>query len=1164
MSTFAHLHLHSEFSFLDGIIRRQQLIDKVLEYGWNTASITDHGVMINFIKFYDDCLKNGVKPILGVEAYQSRGPRSEKRRATKTSNNYHLTVIAKNLQGYNNLCQLMSCAAEPESYYYKPRIDYELLERYHEGLIILSGCLGGELNQAIMNGDEDIIAQHIGFFKNVFGDDYYLEYMYTGAIDDNGHEVQPEVNLRLQQLGEKFGIRGVITGDCHYLTDDDYDLHEITLCMSMSKKRSDKNRLIFERNYHIKNMDELKDAAANGNIPDHAFDGVRDVINKIEHYGLEKYYGTLKFDWHGSEDPRELLTRYCKANMAFIDVHGRINEYEERLEKELTVINGLGFAPYFITLANIVEQAKDRQIMVGPGRGSAAGSLVSYLMGITKVDPIEHGLIFERFLNAEIHDDGCGGKKVTTTRISPPDIDVDFEQARRQEVIELISELDEGNVHVYHIGTYNYSRAKQIMGDVGVSLEIDRFTAQGLTKRLHDKDTKISFVDLLEKHPEVKNEMDSINPEWYGLCEQADGLPKSIGCHASGIIVSREPIEHIIPLASTGRQADHAQTGAKIRTLVTSYDMHECEQLGLLKLDILGLRTLDVINNTLKLIEKHHGRKIDIWRLHKEQESLSEVYKMMYEGNTEGIFQVVTDSFRKAIIDLKPDSFELLTAINAITRPGCTDSGTDKIFINRRHGRESVTYYHESVESVLKPTFGIMLYQEQIMAVAKILASYTDSQADELRKGIGKKIKEEVDKHEQSFKTGCMSNGHSAQLADMVWDHIKAAARYSWNKSHAVSYTLITLATAWLKKYYPSEFWASMLSTYAGDSEKTAHYIAQAKLDDVKIDYPDINESEIGFTLVDGRLLFGLDSINKVGPKSVKHIIEERTENGPFVSYSDFFKRVTARIVNKTQKLALVKAGAFDNIYADRDKPYDVIRNALVNIHCDDRFCVNNYSDPVLEYKNLKEKMDAVPLDMLLQHELSSFGINIKTALFDKFTAHTGCNIKEMRKFFKLGSIDTEELEDGDMIMALVHIDNVEYKTSKKGNRYTVITITDHLNRKSNIMMWPSFTDQISAAGIEGKFMFLLGQYTEERINISLLIDAEDFVADLHLRWDDVESIPLQLQLKGAKKGIDIIQIDSEFFYKHKDMLISAVNQVIHHVVRFRNGGVYINGKSKK
>lgn len=1157
MTKFCALHCHSEYSLLDGLVRRDRLIDVSIERGWPAACITDHGNLSQMLSFYHGAKEHGIKPIIGVEAYLANGSRKEKNGSFKKGDERpysHITLLAKNIQGYKNLCR-MSTEASETGFYYKPRIDYELLDEYGDGIIVLSGCLASEIDKAILDNNSEKLNKVIEFYKHRFGEDFYLEFMYTGAKGEEGQEEpQITVNKKLATLCKLYNIKPVITGDCHYVDDSDFPLHEITLAMSMRKTLSDPGRMRFERSYHLKDIPELKVAAKLGHIPDAAFGTVGEIIDKVQDYELGKYDGYFKFGWLWDGDAREILIDKCHVALSKLKIDD-IDTYQKRLEHELVVINGLDYAAYFLTLEKIISTARERGIMVGPCRGSAGGSLVSYLLKITRVDPIKYGLIFERFLNAEVseHD---GIIKVKSSRISPPDIDVDFEQARRQDVLDIARELHP-DIKVYHIGTFTQAKAKAIMGDVAVALGISRSDAIALTKRLHDKDPDISFVDLLEKHPEVKDAMNAIDTRWYKFCSEADTLPKSIGCHASGIILSQIDITDIVPLIHTGKQSETNTTGSKKHTLVTCYDMNECDRLGLLKMDFLGLRTLDVIKSAIGMIKERHGVDIDPWDLDYED---PKVYDMLCRGNTDGVFQAESDSFKQAFIKLKPDSFDLLTAINAITRPGCTDSGTDKIFIERRHGRENVWYYCPDVEELLSPTYGIMLYQEQIMGVAKIMAGYTDSEADDLRRGIGKKIKEYVDAHEGKFKAGCIANDHPQQLADLVWDHIKAAARYSWNKSHAVGYSQITYATAWLKCYYKEELWAATLSTWTGDSEKSAQYINCAKMDGVKIGYPDINKSGCGFGLDGDRLIFGLDSVIGIGPKGVEAILREQAK-GPFKSYAEFALRLKPKEVNKKMRLTLIKAGAFDGLY---NLQTEFIRYALIKAYEDSKYITKYAALPISEEAQYLSSLSGIEYCSdgdLMKHELDAFGSTIKMSIFDAFTDKFGIPLNKLVKLLNLSSIT--QLEMDDYFTSLVYVNTTTYKTSKAGNRYCVLNVTDIFNVTTNFTLWPSYTDDVAAnGGLINKYIFVRGQFKDSGYAIFEIVGSDDTDFELYFDFTKLASIPFRLSLQGLVNNATEFIFTRNQLYEYADTVLEWVFGEPF-AIKPVNSSIYIDGKKK-
>ena len=882
MSDFVHLHIHSEFSLLDGANRIKDLPVRAKELGMNAMAITDHGVMYGVIDFYKACKKEGIKPIIGCEVYVAMRSRFDKEPGVD-NRYYHLILLAKNNQGYKNLSKLVSIGFT-EGYYYKPRIDLEVLEKYHEGLICLSACLAGSVNQALLNGQNEKAEEIALWHKKIFGEDYYIE------IQNNGIKEHVLANQKLVQFARKLDIPLVATNDAHYLKKEDAYNHEVLLCIQTGKRMSDEDRMRFETDeLYVKSPEEMSTYFS-------AFpDAIENTVKIAEKCNVEFEFGHTILPNY--DVPPEFETHYdffkklCEDGIKNRYGEQPSQEILDRAEYELSVIQKMGYVDYFLIVWDFIHFAKTHNIPVGPGRGSGAGSIIAYAIEITDIDPMKYGLLFERFLNPE--------------RISMPDFDVDFCYEHRQDVIDYVSRKY-GHDHVSQIITFGTMSARMVIRDVARVLDFPYAEADKLAKMIPNE-LHITIKKALEQNKELNDLYDS-DESVHKLLEIAmglEGMPRQASTHACGVVITKDPVDTYVPLYVRDNQ------------ISTQYIMTTLEELGLLKMDFLGLRTLTVIQDTIDLVKTNRGIDVEF----DKEMSDPKVYKLWQDGNTSGIFQFESQGMTNFMKELKPDCLEDLIAGVSLYRPGPMDQIPRYIRGKQNPGHNE--YTHPSLEPILNVTYGCMVYQEQVMQIVRDLAGYSLGRADLVRRAMGKKkldvmakereifINGQVDENGNVVVPGCVRNGIDAESANKIFDEMAEFAKYAFNKSHAACYAVVAYRTAYLKAYYPEEFMASMLNSFLGNLDKVPAYIDECKKLGIEILKPDINKSSTKFTVENGKIRFGLGSIKNVGIQPVDNIINDRNERGEFKSFADFCERMAGEAVNKKCIESLIKAGTF-------------------------------------------------------------------------------------------------------------------------------------------------------------------------------------------------------------------------------------------------------------
>ena len=883
---FVHLHTHTEYSLLDGANKIKELPARAKELGMKAMAITDHGVMFGVVDFYKECKKVGIKPIIGCEVYVA--PRTRFDKEPNIDNKYsHLILLVKNEIGYKNLTNLVSMGFT-EGFYYKPRIDLELLEKYHEGLICLSACLAGSVNKAILKEDIEEARKIALWHKNLFGEDYYLE------VQPNGLPEQVLVNQKLVQLSKELDIPLVATNDAHYLKKEDAYIHEVLLCIQTGKKMNDVDRMKMGADeFYVKSPKEMSEYFKN--IPE----AIENTVKIAEKCNFDFVFGDIKLPNY--EVPKEYKTHseffkeLCRKGLIKRYGENPSKEIQDRLEYEISVIENMGYVDYYLIVWDFINYAKTQGISVGPGRGSGAGSIAAYAMGITDIDPIKYNLLFERFLNPE--------------RISMPDFDIDFCYERRPEVIDYVARKY-GRDHVSQIITFGTMSARMVIRDVGRALDVPYAETDKLAKMV-PMELHITIKKALEQNPEFKElyETDETTKKLLDIAMKLEGLPRQASTHACGVLITDKPVVEYVPL--------YVNEG----TVEAQFIMTTLEELGLLKMDFLGLRTLTVISDTIKFVKQNRG--IDV-EFDKDMNDPKVFENTWQSGNTVGIFQFESQGMTNFMKELKPDTLEDIIAGVSLYRPGPMDQIPR--YIKNKLNPEHSEYTHPALEPILNVTYGCMVYQEQVMQIVRDLAGYSLGRADLVRRAMGKKkldvmakereifIHGQTDENGNVIIPGCVRNGIDEASANKIFDEMAEFAKYAFNKSHAAAYAVVSYRTAYLKTYYPVEFMAATLNSFLGNLDKIPEYIAECKRMNIEILKPSINKSYTKFTVNEDKIRFGLGSVKNVGTAAIEAIVEERNKNGEFKSFTDFCERIQGEAVNKKCIESLIKSGAFDEL----------------------------------------------------------------------------------------------------------------------------------------------------------------------------------------------------------------------------------------------------------
>ncbi len=876
MADFTHLHVHTQFSILDGASSVDVLIKKAAHLGMDALAITDHGNMFGVLPFVEESKKHSIKPVIGCELYVAEGSRFEKK-GREDRSGFHLILLAKNFEGYKNLSRLCSLGYL-EGFYYTPRVDKELLKKYSKGLIASSSCKGGEIPSIILEKGPESARAALEEYIDIFKDDFYLELQRHGLPD------QETLNRHLTALAEEYNIRVIATNDCHFVDGADAKAHDILICLQTGKDLDDELRMKYTGQEYLKSPEEMAELFKD--IPE-AISNTREIVDKVEDYDITTKDIHLPVfplpEGFSSEDAYLRHLTYEGAGK----LYGEITpEIKERLDSELKVISDMGYPGYFIIVQDVINEARRQGVAVGPGRGSAAGSAVAYCTGITAIDPVKYNLIFERFLNP--------------ARISMPDIDIDFDDEERDKVLKYVTKKY-GREKVAQIVTFGTMASRSAIRDVARVLKLPLPEADRLAKLVPEKQgttLEKSFREVHELAKELNNSKNPLIKETLRYATVLEGVNRHTGVHACGVIIGPTNLIDCLPL-STSKDSELP---------VTQYEGKLVESVGMLKMDFLGLKTLSIIKDALKNIKTRHNKTIDIENVPLDDD---ETFKLYQRGDTIGTFQFESEGMRNYLKELKPTNIEDLIAMNALYRPGPMDF--IPTYIKRKHGKEKVEYPHPWLEDILKPTYGIMVYQEQIMQAARIMAGYSMGAADILRRVMGKKEQKEMEEQKSVFIKGAVDKGVDRKSAEQIFHVMEKFAQYGFNRSHSAAYSVVAYRTAYLKAHYPAEFMAAVLTHNFRDIKKITYFMEECNRQNIPVLGPDVNESRFNFVVNDkGEIRFGLGAIKGVGESAVENIVNERLENGLYKSFFDFIKRVNLRAVNKKVLESLAMAGAFD------------------------------------------------------------------------------------------------------------------------------------------------------------------------------------------------------------------------------------------------------------
>ena len=1126
MSKFVHLHIHSEFSLLDGANRIKDIPKRAKELGMDAIAITDHGVMYGVIDFYKACKAEGIKPIIGCEVYVAPRTRFDKEPGIDNKYN-HLILLAKNNQGYKNLSKLVSIGFV-DGYYYKPRIDLEVLEKYSEGLICLSACLAGSVNQALLNGNNEKAQEIALWHKRVFGNDYYIE------IQNNGLQEQVLANQKLIQLARKLDIPLVATNDAHYLKKEDSYNHEVLLCIQTGKRMSDEDRMRFETDeLYIKSPEEMSEYFSN--FPD----AIENTVKIANECNVEFEFGHTILPNY--DVPEEFKTHYdyfkklCDDGIKYRYGENPSQEILDREKYELSIIEKMGFVDYFLIVWDYIHFAKENGIPVGPGRGSGAGSIIAYAIGITDIDPIKYGLMFERFLNPE--------------RISMPDFDVDFCYERRQEVIDYVARKY-GKDHVSQIITFGTMAAKMVIRDVARVLDVPYSEADSLAKMIPNE-IHITIKKAIEQNKELKAlyETDEKTKRLLDIAMHLEGMPRQASTHACGIVITKDPVDTYVPLYVRDDQ------------IATQYIMTTLEELGLLKMDFLGLRTLTVIQDTINLVKENRGIDVEF----DKEMSDPKVYKLWQDGKTMGIFQFESQGMTNFMKELKPDCLEDIIAGVSLYRPGPMDQIPRYIKGKLNPGHNE--YTHPSLEPILNVTYGCMVYQEQVMQIVRDLAGYSLGRADLVRRAMGKKkldvmakereifIHGQVDENGNVIVPGCVRNGIDEKSANKIFDEMAEFAKYAFNKSHAACYAVVAYRTAYLKAYYPTEFMAAMLNSFLGNLDKIPQYIDECKSLGIKILKPDINMSSEKFTVEGDKIRFGLGSIKNVGSVPVQNIVKERKQNGKYKSFTDFCERIANEQVNKKCIESLIKAGVFSEFEQTRNTLLASFENIVDIIQSSNRKGFNgqvsmfdlgteNEKEEMNEIKYSFDEREEMPNKELLSLEKEMLGIYISGHPLEKLRAQiesqTTINSMKLKQIDEQNS--SQMIQDGIEQPEKVQ-EKLKYKDGQNVKYAGIITsIKKKYTKNNKIMAFVTIEDLYGQAEVivfENAYMKAGKSLIEENI---VLVDGR-----LSIREDDSSTIIAN----------DIKDFTEQ---KQKMLIIDITNSTEEQKAKLRGAIKYFNG----
>ena len=1084
---FVHLHVHTQYSLLDGAIRLDKLFKRTVEMGMQAVAMTDHGTMFGTIEFYDKALEAGVKPIIGCECYVA--PRTI---ADKTPEDHrgltHLILLCESQVGYRNLCKLVSIA-RIKGFYHKPRVDWSLLKEHSQGLIALTACLQGEIPRLVRQGNMEAADAAAHRFQSVFGEDnFFLE------VQNNGIEVQEAVNHGLFEMSDRLSIPVVATNDCHYLNAEDVKAHDVLLCIQTGKTVQMSDRLKFGTDQlYFKSKTEMAGYFA------HRPDALENSVKIADRCHISFDFNTYhfpRFDTPPGQDEAVLFEQ--KVYEGFEHILKKVRKknpdidepvYRERIETEVDLIKEMGFPGYFLIVADFINYAKEHKIPVGPGRGSAAGSLVAYSLGITNLDPIEYGLIFERFLNP--------------ARKSMPDIDVDFCINGREKVFKYVVDKYGGGEKVAQIITFGKLKPRAVIRDVGRALDIPLGEVDIIAKMIPEV-LNISLEEALQQEPRLMAlaEQKPEVSELIQISRVLEGLPRHASTHAAGVVISDKPLVEYLPLF-TGKKEE----------IVTQFDMKVVEKIGLVKFDFLGLRNLTVIDNALALIARQGKAAPDLESMDFDD---TDTYRLLASGDTTGVFQLESSGMKDLLVRLRPECFDDIIALVALYRPGPLDSGMVDDFVLRKHGKKSVEYLVPELAPILKETYGVIVYQEQVMKIAGELASYSMSEADDLRKAMGKKIPEIMARHRERFIQGAGENNIDLKKAEEIFDLIAKFGGYGFNKSHSAAYALIAFQTAFLKAHFPVEFMASLLTSEMHSTDGVVKYISECRSHDIDVLPPDINESDIVFTVSGNRIRFGLVAVKNVGEAAIESIIEARIA-GHFQTLYDFCERVDTGKVNKGVLVSLIKCGAFDSTGAARS----CLFNALEDVMDYGQTIQQEKADPqmgLFECCDDSQGINCPPLPNIEEWEEKELLAMEKEALGFYITGHPLNRYRDIiDKFTNADTVGLKDHADAEGVRIAGIVRNSKVIKTKKGDLMAFVTVED-MHGSTEVVVFSTVYATASPLLTEDNPILLEGRIQKDEKSVKILADKIVSIDKAEETW--TASIHLNLEVMRTDRAV--------------------------------------------
>ena len=1088
---FVHLHVHTEYSLLDGASRITSLVQKAKELGMPAIAITDHGSMYGIIDFYKQAKKQGIKPIIGCEVYVA--PRSRRERCTVDGENYyHLVLLAETDEGYRNLIELVS-RANTEGFYYKPRVDTELLTQYSKGLICLSACIAGEIPSWMLKGNNAKAEAVAKEYIDIFGkENFFLE------LQDHGIPEQKIVNGLLIEMSQKLGIGLVATNDLHYIDKKDAECHDVLLCIQMGKTIDDTNRMKFSTSeFYLKSYSEMNQLFSD--YPD----ALTNTCAIAKRCNVTLDFGNMylpEFPVPEGLTADLYLAQLCQSQLAkrYSEV---TPEVEARLEYELSVIYKMGYSGYFLIVWDFINYARTQDIPVGPGRGSAAGSMVAYLLKITNIDPLKYSLLFERFLNPE--------------RVSMPDIDIDFCYVKRGKIIEYVSERY-GADKVAQIITFGTMAAKGAIRDVGRALNMSYGEVDRIAKMVPNE-LGITLRRSLKVNAEMQGayETEEAVRKLLDLAMAVEGLPRHASTHAAGLVISQQPLTHYVPLQNSAEGF-----------LTTQYDKDKVEEIGLLKMDLLGLRTLTVIGDTLTLVKENRGIQIDIDNIPLDD---AKVCTMLAHGDTAGVFQLESSGITTLVKDLKPECFADLIPLVALYRPGPLGSGMVADFINGRHGKREVTYVHPLLEPILKETFGVILYQEQVMQIASAMAGFTLGQADMLRRAMGKKKHDVLNAQRENFLQGANERHIDSKVAGDIFDLMAHFADYGFNKSHSAAYALVAYQTAYLKANFPQEFMAALLSSVMGTNGKVGYYIEACRQMGIGMLPPDINASYNSFSVEQSSIRFGLAAVKNVGENAILNLISAREAEGPFTSLVDFCTRVDMRLVNKRVIESLIKCGAFDSFGAKRSQLLAILERAVdVAAVCQrDKasgqiglFCEETLHEAA---EVMLPDIPEIPKDQLLVMEKEITGFYVTGHPLDAYR-------DKMNHATPLSEIVNGNYADGKNVKVAGLINTAKRITTKNGDMMCFLTLEDFTDQLE-IVVFPRIFDKCSKFTLPDMAVQVSGRLSANDEGTKILADG---IRSL----DDAMNAEVRIKISKQQETAEVFDQLKEVLKKYPGPMI--------------------------